>query len=250
MRAQRHSGGFTYLVVLFAVVLIGLVLASTGQVWHAASQREKERELLWTGQQFRKAIAAYYDLSPGGAKRFPRALDDLLADDRYPTLRRHLRKVYSDPMTSKAEWGLIKAPDGGIMGVHSLSGDVPRKIANFAPTEQGFEEAATVADWKFVYQGTPGTAQDGSVPPPALVAGPNQMTPGLLTPMPQSEASPTAPHLSECERQRVTDQRACTNASQDQPPRPASQCLASATARFVACTQGSRLPPLRASTSP
>ncbi len=52
--------GFTYLVVLFAVALIGLALAGTATVWTTAAKRMREQELLWVGGQFRLAIQRYY----------------------------------------------------------------------------------------------------------------------------------------------------------------------------------------------
>ncbi len=54
-------------------------------------------------------------------------------------------------LTGKAEWGLVKAPDGGVMGVYGLSGDKPLKTANFRLRDREFEGAARYPDWKFVY---------------------------------------------------------------------------------------------------
>ena len=53
--------GFILLWALFAVALAGIVLAGTGQVWQATSQREKEKELLFVGDQFRQAFMSYYN---------------------------------------------------------------------------------------------------------------------------------------------------------------------------------------------
>jgi hypothetical protein len=253
MAAQPRDGGFTYLGVLFLVFLMGAGLALAGQVWHTAHQREKERELLWIGDQFRRAIGQYYDGSPGGAKRFPAKLENLLADDRFPTMRRHLRKVYVDPMTGKAEWGVIKAPDDGIMGVHSLGKDVPIKEANFPSGDAGFEVAATVADWKFLYRAPD---RPGGAASPGMEPDPSQSPAGLLNPMlPGTGSNPlsaggtksAAPDVSKCEQQRVADVRSCTGASQEQPPRPSLQCAASIVARYSACGQGAAPPPLNLS---
>jgi hypothetical protein len=46
---------------------------------------------------------------------------------------------------------LVKAPDGGIMGVYSLSEDSPKKVANFGFANREFEGASKYSDWKFVY---------------------------------------------------------------------------------------------------
>ncbi len=152
--------GFTYLTVIFLVAILGGGLALTGEVWDIASQREKEAELLFVGNQYRRAIERYY-LS--GPHQYPRNLDELLKDPRRPTTERHLSKRYADPFTGKAEWGLVKAPDGGIMGVHSLSGEKPLKTANFRLQDKGFDTTDKYSDWKFIYA----PAQQASIAKPA-----------------------------------------------------------------------------------
>lgn len=161
---KESAGGFTYLGVLFAVALMGIALAATGTLWSALMQREKERELLFIGNEFRKAIQQYYDRSPGVAKRYPARLEDLLQDDRHLTIVRHLRRVYRDPMTKKAEWGIVESPFGGIMGVYSLSGASPIKKANFPELYKSFEDKKRYDEWKFVYDplGVSTAAKEGA----------------------------------------------------------------------------------------
>jgi type II secretory pathway pseudopilin PulG len=147
--AQR---GFTYLGLLFAVALAGIALAATGVVWSTEQQRQREQELLFIGQQFREAIASYYERSPGMVKRYPAKLDDLLKDSRFLTVRRHLRQIYPDPMTGMREWGLIAAPEGGIMGVHSLSSTASIKRTGFPAELAELEEKGSYAEWRFIYR--------------------------------------------------------------------------------------------------
>ena len=99
----------------------------------------------------RDAIALYYLRSPGAARRYPRRLEDLLQDDRYPVVVRYLRRIYADPMTGSTRWGLIEAPGGGIMGVYSLSGAAPLKRAGFSHENKGFESARRYAEWRFLF---------------------------------------------------------------------------------------------------
>jgi type II secretory pathway pseudopilin PulG len=150
MVIERDSG-FTYLTVLIIIALMGVGLALAGEVWHTAAMRDKEAELLFVGNQYRNAISLYYESTPGAVKRYPRTLEELLKDERYPTVRRYLRSLYPDPVTGKPEWGIIKAPDGGVMGVYSLSEEQPFKAANFRPRDKTFEGAAKYSDWKFAY---------------------------------------------------------------------------------------------------
>lgn len=150
MRAQR---GFTYLGLLLSVALLGAGLAAAGSVWSVHAQREREAELLFVGNQYRRAITAYYNDVPLGQRhRFPARLDDLLLDKRWPTTNRHLRRLYADPMTGSTDWGIVPAPSGGILGVYSRSSAVPLKRQGFGRHYEAFEDAATLQDWRFVFR--------------------------------------------------------------------------------------------------
>jgi len=151
MKYRGHQSGFTYLAALLAVALMGTGLAAIGVVWHTAQQREKERELLFVGHQFCKAIETYYQKTPGVGKRYPRTLEALLQDDRFLVPLRHLRQIYADPLTGKTEWGTVPAADGGIMGVYSLSEGEPVKIGGFADADREFEGKSKYAEWKFIF---------------------------------------------------------------------------------------------------
>jgi type II secretory pathway pseudopilin PulG len=144
---SAREQGFTYLAALFAVAILGGGLALAGEVWETSAKREKEAELLFAGNQYRKAIERYF-LS--GQQQYPRALEDLLKDRRRPGTVRYLRKLYPDPLTGKP-WGLVKAPDGGILGVHSLSEEKPLKVAGFRVRDATFEGAQKYSEWMFVH---------------------------------------------------------------------------------------------------
>ncbi|MBS4095542.1 MAG: type II secretion system protein [Sulfuricella sp.] len=155
----RHGGkrgrpvrmdGFTYLAVMLFIAIMGVALAAVGTVWHTAQQQEKEQELLFIGNQFRRAINHYAMFAPSVAGRYPARLEDLLKDPRFPGIRRHLRKIYTDPITGRAEWGLFKNASGEIIGVYSLSEDVPLKKAHFSKADQNFESATKYTDWVFM----------------------------------------------------------------------------------------------------
>lgn len=165
--------GFTYVGLLLAVAIMGAGLASIGELASTAAKREKEAELLFVGDQFARAIAQYVASSPG-AQQYPPALEDLLADKRYPNVRRHLRRIYPDPITGRADWALIRGPGGGIVGVHSQSMARPLKVANFPKDYQSFANATTYSAWKFagVAGGSPaGPQSSGSTGPRGLVPG-------------------------------------------------------------------------------
>jgi len=148
---RSRSEGFTFLSLLIVVAITAGALAAAGGVYSQAAQREKERELLFVGEQFRQAIALYYWRTPGGAHQYPKSLEALLEDERWPVTQRYLRKIYRDPVTGSADWGVVEAPQGGIMGVYSKSEEVPIKTANFPWRWASFADARNYTDWKFVF---------------------------------------------------------------------------------------------------
>jgi len=174
------SGGFTYVWLLVAVALMAAGLAAIGEVASTAAKREREAELLFVGDQFARAIAEYSASSPG-APQYPRKLEDLLADNRYPNARRYLRRIYPDPMTGRPDWGLVRGPGGGIVGVHSQSMERPLKTANFPQGYESFAGATVYSAWRFgpasagsrtmpestARPATPGSAQKSATPGPS-----------------------------------------------------------------------------------
>ena len=145
--SRKKQKGFTYFAVLAVVAAMGGVLVAFSEIASHSAQREKERELLFAGQEFRRAIGSYYRKE----QRYPRSLDDLLEDRRYPMAVRHLRRVYRDPITNSIDWGLVEAPQGGIMGVYSKSEEKPIKSAGFAERDAAFEGAGAYSEWQFVH---------------------------------------------------------------------------------------------------
>lgn len=196
----RRERGFVYLWALFAVTVAGIVMAGTGQVWQVKSQREKEAELMFIGEEFRKAVMSYYN-SSSGAKEYPKSLEDLLLDTRTPAIKRHLRKIYLDPMTNTAEWEMVEEPapntgslasasvSGRIIGVHSLSEKKPIKKDKFPEHFAKFSEAKTYRDWQFTYK--PGSANAPGAPASTSA----QPKPGAAPGAPAT-ASPFAPQSS------------------------------------------------------
>lgn len=160
---KSAQAGFTYLFVLMLIALIGMGLVAAGTLWSTDVKRAREAELLFIGDQYRQAIRSYYE-RPGQPPRLPQSIDELLEDRRDVEIARHLRRAWRDPFTGEA-FALIRMPDNqGITGVHSQSTGHPFKIAGFSAENGAFAEAATYADWQFVFT------------PPALPA-PNVASP-------------------------------------------------------------------------
>lgn len=150
---RARQQGLGYLAVLFWLALASLALTGEGLLWSMQRQRDREEELLFIGDEMRRAIGRYHDATPAEPKRYPPSLDVLVQDRRFLPPRRHLRRIYADPMTGKPAWGLVLGADGGVTGVYSTSRQVPVKRAGFAERDIEFEHKTQYAEWRFVYHG-------------------------------------------------------------------------------------------------
>jgi type II secretory pathway pseudopilin PulG len=175
---RRAQAGFTLLGLLFLVAGLGVAMAALGTVWNTAAQREKERDLLFVGDQYRRAVESFWQmpLPVGTPRRLPQDVGELLKDPRFPNTVRHLRRAWRDPMTGQAEWGLLEEPDGGISGVYSLSEAKPFKSGNFPPEYAQFKDAKSYRDWVFRFDVEKALREAGrggeGTPPPAANAPP------------------------------------------------------------------------------
>ena len=152
--ALSNQSGAVLLMLLVIVTLVGLLTGIAGSSWQTIVQRSKEEDLLWKGGQIRRAIGHYYDAvqKTGKAlKKYPPELTDLLLDPRFLETTRHLRRSYPDPMTG-ADWDIIQAPGGGIMGVRSTSLKKPFKQDGFSDQDKDFVGKQTYLEWEFVYR--------------------------------------------------------------------------------------------------
>jgi hypothetical protein len=148
---RTGAAGFAYLWTLMLVAFLGVGLVIMSEIYSTSLQREKEAELLFIGRQFRDAIGRYYEASGGGANhQYPLKLEDLLKDPRFPNPQRYLRHVYVDPMTGKAEWGMLMQ-QGRIVGIYSMSEKKPIKQGNFDVGEVSFADKESYSDWEFTY---------------------------------------------------------------------------------------------------
>lgn len=120
---RSRSAGFTYSWVLLVVAVMAIGLAAIGHQWSVLAEQQRRDELQWTGAQYVRAIGSYYEASPGGVKRYPPSMDELLQDSRFLVTRRHLRRLYPNPYTLRMDWELIRAPDGGLQGLAASSSE-------------------------------------------------------------------------------------------------------------------------------
>jgi type II secretory pathway pseudopilin PulG len=165
----RNDTGFAYMALLCVMAVLALMLGVAAEQIDHAAQRDREEQLLFVGSQFRQAIASYYEKSPG-AKQYPRKLEELLQDNRFPKPVRHLRRIYADPMRTGAvsidardnreDWQLVRNPQGSIVGIYSRSGLTPIRtnLDGDLMKAIGDRPALHYSDWKFIYQPLDGSA--------------------------------------------------------------------------------------------
>lgn len=172
---RRREAGFSYLMVMLAITVIGLTMTVTARQWKVIVQRELEADLLAKGIEIQTALALYSANKKAGrvmpGEVYPQSLAELTKPPKP-----FLRKVYFDPV-GKGEWQLIRAPTGGIMGVRSKSRKRPIKQSNFPLTVRHFEGTPTYFDWAFQYPNPSMAAGVGST----LTSVPGQ--PGIATPL-------------------------------------------------------------------
>jgi type II secretory pathway pseudopilin PulG len=140
MRILTNQNGFTYILALTIVMIMGIMLGMVGQSWKTIKQREQEKELLFRGSQIKEAIENWYNpqFKPNKMPN-PRAvrplmdLKQLFKDENILGASRYLPqsyeknvnekdpkcapdcaklKIYQDPMTGK-EWTIIR----GVIGL-------------------------------------------------------------------------------------------------------------------------------------
>jgi type II secretory pathway pseudopilin PulG len=167
---RPRAQGFTYLGLIILLAIMALVAAAGLKMGTLLQRAAAEEELLEIGAQFSEALRSYAAATPPGKPSQPPTLQDLLKDPRFPNPRRHLRKIFVDPVTGKAEWGVIWLGDkAGVLGVYSLSDARPLKVANFDIRFLNMENRDKISDWKFLIAGGEGGVGANVVPPNSMI---------------------------------------------------------------------------------
>ena len=110
--------GYALLLVMFLLALLVLTTITVAPNVLTDGRREKEKEMVWRGNQYVRGIKRYYMKM----HRFPTEIDDLV---KPKTGIRFMRQAYKDPMNDvDGSWRLIYVgPNGQLIG--SLKTQVP-----------------------------------------------------------------------------------------------------------------------------
>lgn len=114
--ANGRQGGYTYLLMLFVVAVAGYGLALLGESWQVTADRERREELEFTLEAYARAFKSFHGATPDGMSYRPRKLEELVEDYRTGVRRRHIRRLYPNPLTQRLDW-LLPSDELGIVGV-------------------------------------------------------------------------------------------------------------------------------------
>jgi len=158
IRLARSETGFTYIAALVLVVVMGIMLGAIGQSVKVIMKREREKELIFRGLQYRDAIERWSkknpkDLLKGETIKYLE--DKLVAGGGSASREYFLRKIYKDPIIG-SDFVLVKDKSTQeIQGVRSTSSEEPFKQGNFPEVIKNFEGKKKYSDWEFIYRKTP-----------------------------------------------------------------------------------------------
>ena len=109
---KRNEHGYALLLVVFLTTVLLISTMAIAPNVLTEGRREKEKEMIWRGKQYTRAVKLYYMKT----HRFPTSLEDL-TKPKLGSLR-FMRQAYKDPMNKEdGSWRLIYVgPAGQLIG--------------------------------------------------------------------------------------------------------------------------------------
>src|SRR5713101_5973586 len=154
MKSHRPDAGFSLAALIFFATAASILAAAAVPAYQMQAKRERERELIFRGEEYTRAIQKYQ-------RKFgvyPSSIDQLVQTNGL----RFLRRAYKDPITGK-DFRLIRInPDGSLSGSKVFVQNVNNPQSLFGNTQTFGQQ--------------PGThKQPGMAPPQQPGAPPQQM---------------------------------------------------------------------------
>lgn len=106
-RSPRAEKGYILLIMMMLATLLLISLAAAVPSIYVEGQREKEKELIFRGEQYARAIELFHMQF----NRYPTSVKELLHTNNMSFLRR----AYRDPMAKNGKWRFIHATANGII---------------------------------------------------------------------------------------------------------------------------------------
>jgi type II secretory pathway pseudopilin PulG len=134
MEKKGREAGFTMVAIVLGMMILAIVIMGVAPAVATVMKREREKELLFRGKQYARAIALFQRRYG----RFPNELKEL-----YENRPRTIRKLWKEPMCNCPDWHVIyqNSPDAlnpgaggsGLPGSRPLPTPTP---GVFGPTGQ------------------------------------------------------------------------------------------------------------------
>lgn len=141
--------GYAFLILMMMVTILLISLTAALPSIYTAGQREKEKELIFRGNEYARAILFFHRQFG----RFPSSIDEIL---KRTNGYRFLRRAYRDPMSPSGQWRLIHANAAGMLLDSRTMPGVSRAGYQIGQTAPGTPPPGTTL---------PGTTAPGTVPP-------------------------------------------------------------------------------------
>lgn len=134
------------------VVVTGIMLGAIGQSVSVIMQREREKELIFRGLQYRDAIERWSKKNRAPLKDLKDLVQPTVSANIERSKDRLLRKLYTDPITGGEFKVLLDPNTKEIYGVASPSNKKPFKADNFPEVIKEFKGKKKYSEWEFVYK--------------------------------------------------------------------------------------------------
>ena len=117
IRSSQSEGGFTLVALLAVMSLLALFALAAAENVRQQSQREREKEAIFRGEQVSDAIRSYYRYRGAqGVNSLPTSMDQLLEGIPKGTKKLQILRASAsrDPLSSSGEWKLISPTSGDV----------------------------------------------------------------------------------------------------------------------------------------
>src|SRR5882672_659614 len=108
MKKHRRDAGFSLSALIFFATAASILAAAAVPAYQMQAKRERERELIFRGEEYTRAIQKYQ-------RKFgvyPSSIDQLVQTNGL----RFLRRAYKDPINGKDFRLILINPDGSLTG--------------------------------------------------------------------------------------------------------------------------------------
>ena len=164
------------MLVAFMAALMIIAAVTINLSWLTQGKREKEAEMIWRGEQYKRGVRLYYHK----LGKFPQSMDDLTKGN---SSLHFMRKAYKDPTTPDGNWRMIYVtPAGQLVGsvrFNSLQQmAAAEQMAGAGPPADPSQQPGTPAETAFGQQlgqqlGGPGSTPVGGTLLPGNQQDPN-----------------------------------------------------------------------------